>query len=36
MKKVYYQLKMNQVSPLRIGNGENDATEEFRLSREAV
>lgn len=22
MKKVYYQLKMNQVSPLRIGNGE--------------
>lgn len=27
MKKVYYQLKMNQVSPLRIGNGENDATD---------
>ena len=27
MKKVYYQLKMNQVSPLRIGNGENDVTD---------
>lgn len=27
MKKVYYQLKMNQKSPLRIGNGESEVTD---------
>ena len=27
MKKVYYQLKMYQKSPLRIGSGENEITD---------
>ena len=27
MKKIYYHLEMFQISPLRIGNGENDVTD---------
>ena len=27
LKKVYYQLKLSQISPLRIGNGENDISD---------